>query len=160
MNNSENGAEKASSKPRNSLGNNAVSPKPETENSSIEKPSFPVSVRDDLSENGNGKTKPRNSLGNNAVSPKPENASIEKLSFPVSVRDDLPRTMNGYTDPERVKFKADQIRTGTALNVDPARKYQYLEDEEFEKIFGISMSQFEKLNEFKRHQMLRKENLL
>jgi hypothetical protein len=85
--------------------------------------------------------------------------NVEPKVISNRVSSDLVLNLKGFADPDYTKYKSEDIRSGKALKVDPSRKYEYLEDEEFQKIFGMSMNQFSKLTDFKRDQMLKKANL-
>eukprot|EP00475_Leptophrys_vorax_P007945 TRINITY_DN1507_c0_g1_i2.p1 TRINITY_DN1507_c0_g1~~TRINITY_DN1507_c0_g1_i2.p1 ORF type:complete len:613 (+),score=220.34 TRINITY_DN1507_c0_g1_i2:338-2176(+) len=66
----------------------------------------------------------------------------------------------GFADPEHTKYTLQELVSGTAAHVDPERKHEYLEDEEFQQLFGCTPNQFTKFTEFKKNQMLKDKKLI
>lgn len=64
-----------------------------------------------------------------------------------------------YLDPDDNIFKYEQLKGQFPNGVDPVRKEEYLSDEEFEKVFGMSYDDYMKLGAFKRKQLKKKVGL-
>lgn len=58
-----------------------------------------------------------------------------------------------YLDPEENVFPYSELKNKFPKGVDPTIKEYYLDDDEFEKIFGMTLDQFEKLAPFKKRAM-------
>jgi len=58
----------------------------------------------------------------------------------------------GYLDPTKNKFSSDQIKAGTAANIDLTKKEAYLSDDEFLKLFKCSRDEFDKQPKWKKDQ--------
>jgi len=58
-----------------------------------------------------------------------------------------------YLDPRKHFFRPEEILGGMNSDIDPDNKEQYLEDKEFERIFGMAKNDFNRMALWKRQNM-------
>lgn len=58
-----------------------------------------------------------------------------------------------YLDPKKHFFRSEEILSGLNPDIDPEKKEQYLEDKEFERIFGMTKIDFNRMALWKRQNM-------
>lgn len=75
----------------------------------------------------------------------------------------LPKFMfgdDGFLDSFQFKFSLEALKNlGSKDGVDPTKKEEYLEDKEFEEVFGMNMEKFQGLRLWKRRDLKRKVGL-
>lgn len=64
-----------------------------------------------------------------------------------------------YLDPETNKFELEELRKGIPEGVNPAGKEQYLRPEVFEEVFGMTLSAFMELKDWKRKNLKKDKGL-
>jgi len=64
----------------------------------------------------------------------------------------------GYR-PTTDKFSYEELKNKTADKIDPTKRHEYLEDSEFERLFGMNLEAFDNLAEWKRSNLKKKLQL-
>ncbi len=66
---------------------------------------------------------------------------------------------NAYLDPEENVFAYEELKDKFPKGVDPTKKEEYLDDDEFEKLFGMSRDAYTKLPLMKKKTLKKKLGL-
>jgi len=79
-----------------------------------------------------------------------EQKGVEKVS----------ESMIGFTDPTKQTYTYAQMSSTTPpANIDPHQKEQYLSDDEFKKVLGITKAEFNNLSKWKKDEAKKKHKL-
>jgi hypothetical protein len=77
-------------------------------------------------------------------------------------KDEAVQEENMYANPSEKKFALEVLRAkddDRPAEINPALKEQYLSDEEFKAVFGMSHDEFEKLQKWKKDKLKKEKNL-
>lgn len=77
-------------------------------------------------------------------------ATVKSLKSTADTTSTIKSPKSTYADPLTTKYTyAELIDTNKKLNVDPSKREQYLSDAEFKTVFGMTVSEFSKLQPWK-----------